>query len=124
MATASQSARRSARPARRAGRYVLKLRDELEVQAAALFAAPADRERIKSVLADLAKTSSDFRHIAGRALDHLSAGILPRLRCGARRRERAPASPLPAVHRLTCSAHAPGGGSAWSGRHARAGPRS
>ncbi len=79
---------------------MLKLRDELEVQAAALFAAPADRERIKSVLADLAKTSSDFRHIAGRALDHLSAGILPRLRCGARRRGRAAHLPPSAVHGL------------------------
>ena len=63
------------------GRYVLKLRTELEEQAAALFGAPSDRERIKSVLADLAKTSSDFKHIAGKALDHLSSGIVPRLRC-------------------------------------------
>ncbi|KAK9819498.1 hypothetical protein WJX81_007056 [Elliptochloris bilobata] len=60
--------------------YVLKLRAELEEQAAALFGAPSDRERIKSVLADLAKTSSDFKHIAGKALDHLSSGIVPRLR--------------------------------------------
>ena len=62
---------------------MLKLRTELEEQAAALFGAPSDRERIKSVLADLAKTSSDFKHIAGKALDHLSSGIVPRLRCAA-----------------------------------------
>lgn len=62
-------------------RYVLKLRGELEEQAAALFGAPSDRERIKSVLADLAKTSSDFKHIASKAVDHLSSGIVPCLRC-------------------------------------------
>ena len=71
-------------------RYVLKLRTELEEQAVALFSAPSDRERIKSVMADLAKTSSDFKHIAAKALDHLSSGIVPRLRCAASpHRERA-----------------------------------
>lgn len=60
---------------------MLKLRGELEEQAAALFGAPSDRERIKSVLADLAKTSSDFKHIASKAVDHLSSGMVPCLRC-------------------------------------------
>lgn len=45
-----------------------------------LFQGPADREKVKSVLADLGKTSSDFRSLATKALDALCGGIMPRLR--------------------------------------------
>ncbi|KAK9830013.1 hypothetical protein WJX72_009198 [[Myrmecia] bisecta] len=60
--------------------YVLKLRQELEEFTSQLFTALNDRDRIKSVLADLTKTSSDFKQITSRALDHLATGIMPRLR--------------------------------------------
>lgn len=61
-------------------RYVLKLRSQLESAAEGVFSAAADRERVRSVLADLAKTSGDFKQITQRALDSLSSGIMPRLR--------------------------------------------
>ena len=61
-------------------RYVLKLVQELEGATAGTFPAPSDRDRAKSVLADLQKTAGDFRAMAGRALDAVAAGIVPRLR--------------------------------------------
>lgn len=61
-------------------RYVGKLLQELEHGALAVFPAPSDRDRVKSVLADLQKTASDFRIIASKGLDLLANGILPRLR--------------------------------------------
>ena len=66
-----------------AARYVGKLRTELEEGAYEVFAGAAERERVKSVLADLAKTCSDFKATSGRALDQLSSAIVPRLRCDA-----------------------------------------
>mmetsp|Transcript_32816 Transcript_32816/g.77788 ORF Transcript_32816/g.77788 Transcript_32816/m.77788 type:complete len:739 (+) Transcript_32816:153-2369(+) len=62
------------------GSYVTKLRQDLESVALELFPASQDRERIKSCLADLAKTSSDFHNLAGRALDSVAAAFLNRLR--------------------------------------------
>lgn len=61
-------------------RYVGKLLPELEAGALAVFSAPSDRDRVTSVLADLAKTASDFHVIASKGLDLLANGILPRLR--------------------------------------------
>ena len=63
-------------------RYVLKLVQELEAATAGTFTAPSDRDRAKSVLADLQKTAGDFRAMAGKALDAVAAGIVPRLRWG------------------------------------------
>jgi len=71
-------------------RYVLKLRQELEEFTADIFAGAAEREQIRSVLADLAKTSGDFRQLAGWALASLAAALLNRLRCR-------PLAPLKAV---------------------------
>jgi hypothetical protein len=62
------------------GRYAQKLREELEDSSYEVFHAVNERERIKSVLADLSKTSSDFSVLASKALEQLSSGILPRLR--------------------------------------------
>ena len=61
-------------------RYVVKLVQELDGATAATFTAPSDRDRSKSVLADLQKTAGDFRALAGRALEAVAAGIVPRLR--------------------------------------------
>lgn len=55
---------------------------ELGQAATAVFPAPSDRDRVKSVLADLSKTASDFRIIASKGLDMLANGILPHLRWG------------------------------------------
>ena len=59
---------------------MLKLRQELEEFTADIFAGAAEREQIRSVLADLAKTSGDFRQLAGWALASLAAALLNRLR--------------------------------------------
>ena len=58
-----------------------KLLQELEAGALGVFPGPSDRDRVKSVLADLAKTASDFRIIASKGLELVANGILPRLRC-------------------------------------------
>lgn len=45
-----------------------------------LFAAQSDQERLRSVLVDMTKTSSDFRSAGSKALEALADGLLPRLR--------------------------------------------
>lgn len=57
-----------------------KLRADLEEGAFEVFSGAADRERVRSVLADLTKTASDFRAITSRALEQLASAIVPRLR--------------------------------------------
>ena len=65
-------------------RYVLKLRQELENSVAAVFMALSEREQIKSVLSDLAKTSNDLQQLATWALSQLTTSTLIRLRQVAR----------------------------------------
>ncbi|CAK0785054.1 hypothetical protein CVIRNUC_008259 [Coccomyxa viridis] len=60
--------------------YVGKLRAELEESAWRYFHAPAERERIRSVLVDLSQTALAFTQITHKALEQLSSGIAPRLR--------------------------------------------
>ncbi len=60
--------------------YVTRLRTQLEELVVQLFQGPVDREKVKSVLADLGKTSTDFRGLATKALDTLCGGVMPRLR--------------------------------------------
>lgn len=64
-------------------RYVQKLQSELETASSQLFPAPSQHQRIKSVLADLSKTASDFHHITSKALDSLANGLMPHLRSAA-----------------------------------------
>jgi hypothetical protein len=45
-----------------------------------LFASPADQDRLRSVLVDMTKTSSDFRAATSKALEGLADGLLPKLR--------------------------------------------
>ena len=61
---------------------MVKLVQELEAATQATFTAPSDRDRAKSVLADLQKTAGDFRSMTARAVDVVAAGIVPRLRYG------------------------------------------
>ena len=68
------------RVSRKICRYVGKLRADLEEGALEVFSGAAERERVRSVLADLAKTASDFRAITSRALEQLASAIVPRLR--------------------------------------------
>ena len=44
------------------------------------FVSAGDRERVRSVLADLSKTGGDFRALTNKALDAVADAILPRLR--------------------------------------------
>ncbi|CAL5229024.1 g12271 [Coccomyxa viridis] len=60
--------------------YVGKLRTELEESAWRYFHAPAERERIRSVLVDLSQTALEFTQITHKALEQLSSGVAPRLR--------------------------------------------
>lgn len=57
-----------------------KLRQELESGAGAVFTAAGDRERVRSVLADLAKTSSDFAAMANWALAAVASALASQLR--------------------------------------------
>lgn len=45
-----------------------------------LFAAQSDQDRLRSVLVDMTKTSSDFRSAGSKALEGLADGLLPKLR--------------------------------------------
>lgn len=45
-----------------------------------LFAAQSDQDRLRSVLVDMTKTSSDFRSAGSKALEALADGLLPKLR--------------------------------------------
>lgn len=83
MLTAGPSSAQHATPFNNAevsATYVQRLRSELEDLVMQLFKGPADREKVKSVLADLGKTSTDFRSLGTKALDALCGGIMPRLR--------------------------------------------
>lgn len=65
-------------------RYVLKLRAELEEVAAEIWGGSggSEREQVRSVLADLAKTSGDFKQLAAWALASLTSALMTRIRCG------------------------------------------
>lgn len=63
-----------------ASEYIQKLRQELEGHAERLFAAQSDLDRLRSVLVDMTKTSSDFRAATSKALEALADALLPRLR--------------------------------------------
>ena len=67
---------------------MLKLRQELEEAAADIWgAASAERDQIRSVLADLAKTSGDFRLAAAGALASITAALMSRIRCAVPRHD-------------------------------------
>jgi len=61
------------------GMYMQKLRQEIEYLAMELFAGAQERERVKSCLADLSKTSSDFHTMTAKSLDTLASAMFPRL---------------------------------------------
>ena len=50
------------------------------VAAERAFSGAGERERIRSVLADLTKTGGDFRALATKALESASDSLLPRLK--------------------------------------------
>ncbi|KAH9305483.1 hypothetical protein KI387_009887 [Taxus chinensis] len=60
--------------------YVLKLRHEIEDHCAEAFPAPADREKVKSCLSELAETSNAFKQVLNAGLEQLASSITPRLR--------------------------------------------
>ncbi|CAL4886204.1 unnamed protein product [Urochloa decumbens] len=61
--------------------YVLKLRHEIEeLCAEQVFHAPADREKIKSILSELGEISASFKKILHSGMEHLVASVAPRIR--------------------------------------------
>lgn len=63
---------------------MLKLRQELEEVAADIWGAGgSERDQIRSVLADLAKTSGDFKQLAAWALASITSALMSRIRCAA-----------------------------------------
>ena len=73
-------------------RYVLKLRAELEEVASEIWSdGGSEREQIRSVLADLAKTSGDFKQLAAWALTSITSALMSQIRC-------APLRPAPIKH--------------------------
>jgi conserved oligomeric Golgi complex subunit 4 len=62
--------------------YTVKLRQQLEDLAAAVFRDSRDRERVKMVLADLSKTASDLQALATKAVEQTATSLMPALRGG------------------------------------------
>ena len=60
----------------------MKLRSELDEGATLVFGGTGDREQVRSVLADLAKTSADFGALAAWALTAVASALATQLRCG------------------------------------------
>ncbi|KAL0402238.1 UNVERIFIED_CONTAM: Conserved oligomeric Golgi complex subunit [Sesamum latifolium] len=60
--------------------YALKLRHEIEEQCAGAFPTPADRERVKSCLAELNEMSSSFKKALNTGMEQLVATVTPRIR--------------------------------------------
>ncbi|ESW11010.1 hypothetical protein PHAVU_009G257900 [Phaseolus vulgaris] len=60
--------------------YVLKLKHEIEEQCAEVFPAPADREKVKSCLTELADSSNAFKQALTASIGQLVSTITPRIR--------------------------------------------
>ncbi|XP_030475398.1 conserved oligomeric Golgi complex subunit 4 [Syzygium oleosum] len=60
--------------------YVVKLKHEIEEQCAQVFAAPADRERVKSCLSELGEMSNAFKQALNGGMEQLVATVTPRIR--------------------------------------------
>ncbi|MBA0869080.1 hypothetical protein Goshw_022968 [Gossypium schwendimanii] len=60
--------------------YVLKLKHEIEEQCAEVFPAPAEREKVKSCLSELADLSNTFRQALNAGMEQLVATVTPRIR--------------------------------------------
>lgn len=60
--------------------YVVKLRTELEGYLSSSLPGSTDRDRLRAVLSDLAKSALDLRQAHTRALEQLAEAIVPRFR--------------------------------------------
>ncbi|KAJ0113210.1 hypothetical protein Patl1_00691 [Pistacia atlantica] len=60
--------------------YVLKLKHEIEEKCAEVFPAPADREKVKSCLSELADLSKTFKQALSTGMEQLVATVTPRIR--------------------------------------------
>lgn len=45
-----------------------------------MFPSPGDLDRVRSILADMGKTTADFEAIVGKQIEQLSNGFMPRIR--------------------------------------------
>ncbi|XVF86226.1 hypothetical protein PTKIN_Ptkin18bG0023300 [Pterospermum kingtungense] len=60
--------------------YVLKLKHEIEEQCAEVFPAPAERDKVKSCLSELADLSNTFKQALNAGMEQLVATVTPRIR--------------------------------------------
>eukprot|EP00271_Cylindrocystis_brebissonii_P006642 TRINITY_DN19407_c0_g1_i1.p1 TRINITY_DN19407_c0_g1~~TRINITY_DN19407_c0_g1_i1.p1 ORF type:complete len:758 (-),score=117.00 TRINITY_DN19407_c0_g1_i1:172-2445(-) len=60
--------------------YVLKLRHDIEEHCVEVFSAPAEREKVKTCLNDLAESSNSLKQLTSLGLEELSKSITSRLR--------------------------------------------
>ncbi|XP_017979200.1 PREDICTED: conserved oligomeric Golgi complex subunit 4 [Theobroma cacao] len=60
--------------------YVLKLKHEIEEQCAEVFPAPAEREKVKSCLSELADLSNTFKQALNAGMEQLVTTVTPRIR--------------------------------------------
>lgn len=60
--------------------YVIKLKHEIEEHCTETFSAPAEREKIKSCLADIGETSTAFKQLLNTGMEQLANSVTPRLR--------------------------------------------
>ena len=45
-----------------------------------MFPSPGDLDRVRSILADMSKTTADFEAIVAKEIEQLSNGFMPRIR--------------------------------------------
>ncbi|XP_022716417.1 conserved oligomeric Golgi complex subunit 4 [Durio zibethinus] len=60
--------------------YVMKLKHQIEEQCAEVFPAPAEREKVKSCLSELADLSNTFKQTLNAGMEQLVATVTPRIR--------------------------------------------
>lgn len=64
----------------RTPRYASKLKSDFDMFASEVFASAGDLDRVRSILADMNKTTADFEAIVAKEIGQLSNGFMPRIR--------------------------------------------
>lgn len=65
---------------KRTHRYASKLKADFDMFASEVFASAGDLDRVRSILADMNKTTADFEAIVAKEIEQLSNGFMPRIR--------------------------------------------
>ena len=61
-------------------RYTTKLKQDFDQFACDVFPSAGDLDRVRSILADMNKTTADFEAIVAKEIEQLSNGFMPRIR--------------------------------------------